>query len=228
MRIPLTRYGLPQAAVIPALTIAIMAGTAPGLFGPCRAAFAVIELVLFVILCWVLAFFRDPERKVPEDGELLLAPADGVITDISELEESPLNVPAIRIGIFLSIFDVHINRMPCAAKVEKTEYRKGQFKNALDPESSKVNEANDVFIKRTDSPHDPLLVRQISGAIARRIVCEAGAGAKFSAGQRFGMIKFGSRTELYIPKSHNIEYAVKIKDKVRAGATILARYKNES
>ena len=131
---------------------------------------------------------------------------------------------AIRIGIFLSIFDVHINRAPCNAKVERISYKKGQHKNAASPQSQRVNESNDLCIIRTDSPKDRLIVRQISGAIARRIVCATKEGQELTGGEKFGMIKFGSRTELYVPARANIKCLVQTGDKVKAGVTPLVRY----
>jgi len=130
----------------------------------------------------------------------LLAPADGRVTDIETIQEDNfIGGAALRIGIFLSIFDTHINRAPCNVKVEKITYRKGKYKNAMNPQSGRVNESNDLNLIRTDSPKDRLIVRQISGAIARRIVCDKVEGRKLTGGQKFGMIKFGSRTELYVP-----------------------------
>jgi len=143
----------------------------------------------------------------------------------------------LRIGIFMSIFDTHINRAPCNVKVEKITYRKGKFKNAMNPESGRVNESNDLHLVRTDSPQDRLIVRQISGAIARRIVCDTAEGMELTGGQKFGMLKFGSRTELYVPlhdpsTSGSERYPpvagakclVQIGDKVKAGLTPLVKY----
>lgn len=187
------------------------------------------EAVLFTVLLWVLSFFRDPYRRVPTGSDILLAPADGVVTDIEtvEAEQNSLGVKALRIGIFLNIFNVHINRMPCAAKIEKITYKKGRYKNAMNPESARVNESNDILMRRLDEPKETLLVRQISGAIARRIVCVAKAGQDFSGGQKFGMIKFGSRTELYLPAGENAECLVGTGRKVKAGVTVCVRYSQD-
>jgi len=161
-----------------------------------------IEVVLSAALVWTLMFFRDPERSCPSDANLLLAPADGRITDIEQVQEGDfINGPALRIGIFLSIFNVHINRAPCSVKVERITYKKGKYINAMNPQSGRMNESNNLGLVRTDSPEDRLLVRQISGAIARRIVCATAEGRELAGGERFGMIKFGSRTELYVPIS---------------------------
>lgn len=184
-----------------------------------------VEVFLGVVLIWVLSFFRDPYRKIPNDKGLLLAPADGRITDIETVQEDGfIKGPALRIGIFLSIFDVHINRAPCNATVEKIFYKKGRYKDARDPQAGRLNESNDLYLIRTDVPNDKLIVRQISGVIARRIVCSAAQGQKLSGGQKFGMIKFGSRTELYLPAREDVRCLVRTGDKVKAGISGLVRY----
>jgi len=205
-----------------------------------------VEIILAIVLILVLLFFRDPYRPVPLDQNLLLAPADGRITDIEMVDDPPAFLRkqesrsgqsdaldwiksagadrALRIGIFLSIFNAHINRAPCNAKVEKITYREGRYKNAMNPASGQVNESNNVGLARTDSPQDRLMVRQISGAIARRIVCEARQGQELASGEKFGMIKFGSRTELYVPARSDLKCLVRIGDKVKAGVTPLVRY----
>jgi len=184
-----------------------------------------VEIALGLVFLWSLSFFRDPEREVPQDKDILLAPADGTITDIATIEESEfIKGKALRIGIFLSIFDVHINRSPCAAKVEKITYHLGQFLDARKAESGQVNESNDLWLTRTEEPCDKLIVRQISGAIARRIVCKAQVGQNLAAGEKFGMIKFGSRTELYVPLLQDVTCLVQKGDKVRAGLTPMIKY----
>lgn len=227
MRIPITRYGLPQVAVFPGIVVALMAIVlALSLkfkFGPW--SLIIIEAVLLLVLIWVLAFFRDPYRVIPPGTDILVSPADGVVSDVEILDDDPvIGGKAMRIGIFLNIFNVHINRVPCAVRIDGVEYKEGLFKNAIDPESARVNESNAVTMTRLDEPEDKLVVRQISGAIARRIVCEAKAGDEFAGGDQFGMIKFGSRTELYLPFRESAKCQVKVGDKVKAGLTILVRY----
>jgi len=226
MRIPLTKYGLPQVVVYPAAVLAAMIAVplVTAAFLPQWAVVA-IEAVLAAILIWALMFFRDPERNCPEDSDLLLAPADGHITEIETIEETSfIGGPALRIGIFLSIFDTHINRAPCNVRIEKITYKKGKYLNAMNPQSGRLNESNELDLTRTDSPKDKLIVRQVSGAIARRIVCVSVEGQELAGGERFGMIKFGSRTELYLPVRGNAKCLVKIGDKVKAGLTPLVRY----
>ncbi len=181
-------------------------------------------------------FFRDPERLCPSEPNLLLAPADGRVTDIETVDEDGLiGGPSLRIGIFLSIFNIHLNRAPCNARVETITYKKGKYINAMNPQSGRINESNNLVLVRTDSPADRLIVRQISGAIARRIVCATAEGRELAGGERFGMIKFGSRTELYVPVNSNlgkhepgaryeIKCLVQIGDRVKAGLTPLMEY----
>jgi phosphatidylserine decarboxylase len=226
MNIPLTKYGLPQVVVYPAVVFVAMI-ISPLVMGDLLPLWAIIaiEAVLVAVLIWALMFFRDPERACPEDSSLLLAPADGRITEIETIEETSfIGGPALRIGIFLSIFDTHINRAPCNVRIEKITYKRGKYLNAMNPQSGRLNESNELDLIRTDSPNDKLIVRQISGAIARRIVCAAAEGQELAGGERFGMIKFGSRTELYVPVRENAKCLVRIGDKVKAGLTPLLKY----
>jgi len=230
MRIPLTKYGLPEVVVYPAVVLVLMA--AVGLLGPAVSPLwgvVVIETILAIVLGWALMFFRDPRRVPPQDDNLLLAPADGTITDVGRVEQAEfIQGPALRVGIFLSIFNTHINRAPCGAKVEKIVYRPGKYINAMNPRAGKVNESNNLSMVRTSHPQDKLVVRQISGAIARRIVCAAREGQQLAGGEQFGMIKFGSRTELYLSTRENVECMVHIGDKVKAGITPLVKYASQS
>ena len=227
MHIPVTRYGLPQVLVYPALTLALM--VALFVFLPPGVPLAVLTAALVLVLIWMLAFFRDPKREIPLDELVLLSPADGRITDITETELPELGGRALRIGMFLSIFNVHVNRMPCSARVDAVSYRKGKFKNAMAEDAGRVNESNEVLMTRLAEPRDRLLVRQVSGAIARHIVCRAEPGREYAQGARFGMIKFGSRAELYVPLGDGespgrYEVVVKIGDRVNAGLSPLVVY----
>jgi phosphatidylserine decarboxylase len=226
MRIPLTKYGWPQMVIYPAAVLVFMIVLWFGAH-PTTPVWVVqyVEIALAAVFIWVLSFFRDPERIVPRDKDVLLAPADGTITDIETVDENEfIKGKALRIGIFLSIFDVHINRSPCKARVEKITYHQGQYLDARKLESGRVNESNDLWIVRSEKPFDKLIVRQISGAIARRIVCRAGAGQNLAAGEKFGMIKFGSRIELYVPVRDDVKCLVKTGGKVKAGLTPMIRY----
>lgn len=230
MRIPLTKYGWPQVVIFPAGVLVVMIAILLCTIGFLQTwAIISVEALLTAILVWSLMFFRDPERRCPSDKNLLLAPADGQVTDIETVGENIfIGGAALRIGIFMSIFNTHINRAPCNVKVEKITYKKGKHKNAMNPQSGRVNESNDLYMVRTDSPQDKLIVRQISGAIARRIVCDKVEGRELTSGQKFGMIKFGSRTELYLPLRENAKCLVQIGDKVKAGLTPLVKYEIRS
>lgn len=170
-------------------------------------------------------FFRDPKRSVPQDPAVVVAPADGRVTEIAQVEEnSYLNTGARKLGIFLSLFNVHLNRAPYAGTVDYIKYQPGRFLNAGNPESSKVNESNAIGIV-TDRCR--MLVRQISGVIARRIVCRLNEGDRVDTGQKIGMIKFGSRTELYVPLDSGFELRVEVGQKVKAGETIIGVFRTE-
>jgi phosphatidylserine decarboxylase len=184
-----------------------------------------LAIVPAIPLALVLYFFRDPRRTIPEGPGLLVAPADGTVAEVAEVDHDPfLGGPAVRIGIFLSIFNVHINRAPCAARVIRLDYQRGEFLNALKPESALRNENMWIGLEEVEYPHRPLVVRQISGAIARRIVCDLKPGETLERGQKFGMIKLGSRTELIVPREERLRIEVQVGQTVHGGETILARY----
>ena len=183
-------------------------------------------LPLVIVWGWVLSFFRDPQRVARlADGELC-APADGTVTEITPLDNHELiGGPALKIGIFLSIFSVHANRSPCAGTVRSVQYAAGRFLDARNPQSGGTNESNTLVIDPVAPAAGPIVVRQVAGLIARRIICHAGQGDRLGAGQRFGMIKFGSRTELIVPADVPTEVAVEVGAKVKAGLTVLLRQK---
>ncbi len=178
------------------------------------------------VVLWLMGacFFRDPERVPPQDPHALLAPADGTVTQVCPLDHDALiGAPALKIGIFLSILDVHMNRIPCAGRVRQTVYRKGRFHNAMSARSSESNESNTVVFEPSNAAPSPIVVKQIAGVLARRIVCRCRQGQQLEAGQRFGMIKFGSRTELIVPRRQDVRILVRAGQKVRAGLTVVMR-----
>lgn len=189
------------------------------------------SLAGFVALVYIsiAAFFRDPFRAVPEEANILVSPADGVIRDIELIKGSEENgffkdQGVVRVGIFLSVLDVHLNRAPCELTVEDKVYRKGKYHDARNTLASKENEAMTISCHGIVAEKTfPLMIRQISGAIAKRIVCKADKGTKLTKGEKFGMIKFGSRTELFIPAEQWLILAVKVGDKVYAGKTVVAK-----
>ena len=156
---------------------------------------------LFVLTLWSIYFFRDPSRCVPQDGDILVAPADGlvqmVVPAVPPAELGLGDQPLVRVSIFLSVFDVHINRTPCAGTVEVVAYRPGKFLNAAADKASEDNERMAIALKRADGRVIGCV--QIAGWVARRIVCYIKSGQAVAAGERFGHIRFGSRTDLYLP-----------------------------
>lgn len=182
--------------------------------------------VLFVLVVW---FFRDPPRRVPQDPGAVVSPADGTVAEVTRLDHHELiGGPAMRIGIFLSIFNVHINRVPMRSRVIRLHYSPGEFLNALNPESAIRNENLWILFEEDEAPYRPLVVRQIAGLIARRIVCDLRPGETVERGHKFGMIKLGSRTELIIPASSDLQVLVSVGEKVCGAATVMARYSSST
>ena len=192
-----------------------------------------LEVPLFVVFLCGLLFFRNPRRTIPSDRSVLVAPADGKIADVGVVTDGDfIDGPALQVGIFLSILDVHVNRAPGAGEVEHLQYRPGKFYDARDPRCVTENESQTMGIRlRSDAAGragDRILVRQISGAIARRIICPLVVGQRVSRGGLIGMIKYGSRTELTVPipagdADERWEVAVKVGQRVRAGQSVLFR-----
>ena len=162
-----------------------------------------------------LGFFRDPERTIPAVAHGVLAPADGRVTSVEDAVD-PFVGPSRRVSIFLSPLDVHINRAPIGGLVTDVVYTPGKFVAAYDPSAGEINERCAVRIQG-DSVR--VTVVQVAGVVARRIVCRVGAGDKLEAGQRFGMIRFGSRTDCYMPESTDVR--VKVGDRVIGGITVV-------
>jgi phosphatidylserine decarboxylase len=160
-------------------------------------------------------FFRDPEREVPVLTRGVLSPADGRVTDIADALD-PFAGPSIRVSIFLSPLDVHVNRAPISGLVVGTTYSSGRFIAAYKADAAEMNERCAVHLQ---GEHARVTVTQIAGAVARRIVCRVGAGDKLQAGERFGMIRFGSRTDCYMPRGTDVR--VRVGDRVRGGVTVL-------
>jgi phosphatidylserine decarboxylase len=162
-----------------------------------------------------LGFFRDPERAIPEVAHAVLSPADGRVTGVEEAVD-PFVGPAVRVSIFLSPLDVHVNRAPIAGIVVNTAYMRGRFVAAYDPTAGEVNERCTINVQGDTAR---VTVVQIAGIAARRIVCRVGAGDKLEAGERFGLIRFGSRTDCYMPRATDV--TVKVGDRVTGGVTII-------
>jgi phosphatidylserine decarboxylase len=176
-------------------------------------AFAVIPLLLAAFFLW---FFRDPERTIPSEPGLIVSPADGKVTEVASTQLN--GKPGTRISIFLNVFDVHVNRTPIAGVVREVVYQKGSFGNAMDAVSAEANEQNIVTVEGEGMV---LVFKQIAGLLARRIVFNYKPGDTLARGQRVGLIKFGSRTDVIFPAPN--ELTVKLGDRVKGGSTVLAR-----
>ncbi len=181
--------------------------------------FQSLSFLFFILTLFTLFFFRNPDRKVVEDEKAFISPADGKVIDISnQTEKDHLDKECLRISIFLSILDCHINRFPVSGKVLGTKYHSGKFVMAFNKHSSELNERLSTFIESKSGVQ--LVITQVAGFLARRIVSDAKLHSEFSQGNKFGMIKFGSRVDLYIPTESNV--SVTLGQKVRAGETVLA------
>jgi phosphatidylserine decarboxylase len=187
-----------------------------------------IPLAIVVIVAFaLLSFFRDPWRRVRTDlsSEVMLSPADGTVSAVLDVEshESTGGKPAKIIRIFLSVLNVHINRAPCDCEVVVIKHSPGKYLNAQTEESARVNESNLIMLKFDDG--ELFGVRQVAGMIARAIVCPLTQGDRLKRGQKFGMIKFGSTTELILPRPHDVTVHVTKGDKVKGGITQIATLK---
>jgi phosphatidylserine decarboxylase len=178
-----------------------------------------LSLVFLLLIIYTLAFFRDPDRVVPADSNAVVAAADGTVTEIVEVEETEIiKAKMRRVGIFLSIFDVHTNRAPIDGRIIYREHRNGL---CLDARHSDCSQKNEAVTWAFENSRVTIVVRQLTGAIARRIVAWSRLGDELKKGERFGMIRFGSRTEIYLPLTATM--FVKVGDHVSAGSTIIAR-----
>ena len=178
-----------------------------------------LALLWLLLVLYTFYFFRDPERVVPSDTGAVVAAADGVVVGIEEIEEPEVVKATMkRVAIFLSVFDVHTNRAPVAGTVTYTERRVGKMLDARHPDATRLNECR---VWAIEHDHRTVVVRQITGAIARRIVAWAKVGQAVARGERFGMIRFGSRTEVYLPLE--AEIVCKVGDRVQGGVSVIAR-----
>ncbi len=221
MAFALTKYGQREVG------IAAVAITAVGLGITILAwkfSLALLPLVVLplAIWAWVLWFFRDPDREAPQGEGLFISPADGTVTDITPIgPDSMLGREGVKVGIFMSVFSVHVNRSPAAAVVRKVDHLKGCFLDARDPACSERNESASIYLELGRAGGPLVVIRQIAGLIARRIVTDLAPGQSLQPGERIGMIKFGSRMELLVPRELVGEVRVKIGQAVQAGLTVL-------
>ncbi len=183
-----------------------------------------LAIVPAVLLCLLIYFFRDPKRTIPEGPNLIVSPADGTVTDVTPLPQYDfIGRPAVRVGIFLSVLNVHINRAPCTGRVLDTHYQPGEFVNAQRPDCAERNEFMWIGFEDPDAPQRRFAVRQVSGMLARKIVCTLRPGSTVPRGEKFGMIKLGSRTEVLLP-ADSVQVHVRPGDKVRAGCDVIGRW----
>jgi phosphatidylserine decarboxylase len=180
------------------------------------AGFKAISLILLGVTLFVVWFFRNPQRITPENNSLVISPADGRVIRIEETTSDEQPGRTFRkISIFMNVFNVHVNRIPCSGEVRFVRYREGKFLSANLDKASKLNERNTVLLKTADGRE--IMTVQIAGLIARRIVCWLKEGMQVTRGERFGLIRFGSRVEVFLPLDSTI--LVKVGEKVRAGET---------
>jgi phosphatidylserine decarboxylase len=228
-RLPFVRVGLAELIVFSlvawpvAIVLFVLASlSATGLV--LRVLLGLLAAGFVVLGTGVAWFFRNPRRTIPTGLGDVVAPADGKVVEVERIDDPWAGGPAWEITIFLSVFNVHINRAPVASRVIAIAYQPGKFLNALRPESTRENEQLTIRLEETEAPFRRLLVRQITGAIARRIVCWLKPGDILQRGEIFGMIKLGSRTVLVIPDDGRLNVLVRVGDKVKAGSSVLARY----
>ena len=178
-------------------------------------------LIWLPVALWVVAFFRDPTREGPRGEEFLIAPADGKVVSVLESIDEPdfHGQSVVRVAIFMNVFNVHVNRYPASGTVTYRHDNPGRFFNAASEKASLENEQNSIGL---ETPRGKILVRQIAGLVARRIVTDHAKGAEVTQGQRMGLIRFGSRVDLFIPSSAKI--LVSVGDHTKAGETVVATW----
>lgn len=216
-RLPFARWGLAELEL---MGFALFAATLA--LGWWRWYAAIVPAVVLSLVVW---FFRDPPRRVPQDVGAIVSPADGTVAEVTRVElDEFIGGPAMKIGVFLSIFNVHINRAPRAGRVIELKYEPGLFLNALNPDSRMLNENMWIGLEEDAPPYRRLVVRQIAGLFARRIVCDLRPGETVARGHKFGMIKLGSRTELIVPDEPGLKVLVVPGEKIKAGSSVVATY----
>ena len=185
----------------------------------CSAVLLVPAALSFVVTLFVLYFFRNPERTAPADATTVIAPADGTVIVVERVPETPLGVEALKISIFMSVFNVHVNRVPFSGKVVDTFHHQGKFFDARDGRASCENERNSIILEIPGGRRIAFV--QIAGLIARRIISYPLIGDSLARGERYGLIRFGSRVDVYLPP--DVTPLVKLGDKTVAGETVLGR-----
>lgn len=222
-RVRFARAGLCEVVVVSLLTWAVLGPSVAAWVGSANDWFLVPAALVALHWAFVLWFFRDPERTITAAADALLSPADGLITHLEEVDAADFpQGRAFRISMWLSPLNVHLNRAPRDGRVIRTRYFPGRFVNARRADSAKINEQ--LWLDMVDPQGRQIRVIQISGSLARRLVCWVRAGEALVCGARYGMIKYGSRCDVILPASDAMKLAVKVGDKVHAGTTVLLRY----
>lgn len=213
--VPIHKAGLPFIGIFFAVTVVL------GFFS------VNLFWIGLILTGWCAYFFRDPERFTPVNDDFVISPADGKISHISKVvPPSELNLgkkPMTRVSVFMNVFSCHVNRAPVRGKITNIVYKRGEFVNAELDKASTDNERNSLLI---DSPHGKMAVVQIAGLVARRIICWADEGEEIATGERFGLIRFGSRLDVYLPKGAVV--AVGLGQTAVAGETVLARFEEDA
>jgi len=212
---PFAREGYPFIASSAGLTLLLVLAA----WKLCSLVLAVPAALFCVLTLFILYFFRNPERTPPADERAVVAPADGVVIVAECVPDTPLGSPALKISIFMSVFNVHVNRVPFDGTVVDSFYHRGRFFDARDGRASFENERSGLVMESKDGVR--LAFVQIAGLIARRIVCYARIGDALKRGERYGLIRFGSRVDVYLPV--DVAPLVKVGDKTVAGETVLGR-----
>ena len=208
-KLPVAKEGIPFIVISGGLTFLFV----------CTGSF-LISILAGIIFLFIIFFFRDPKRSPASDSsDAVLTPADGTILEVLHLKgsDNPLGQPAIKVSIFMSIFNVHVNRIPIRGTIEKITYHPGKFFSANLDKASKQNEKNEIGLQTPDAKK--IVFVQIAGLIARRIACWVEKGDRVNAGQRFGLIRFGSRLEVYMPEGSKT--TIQVRQNVKAGETVI-------
>lgn len=212
---PFAREGYPFIAYAVGLTVLLSVAS----WRLCSTVLLIPASLALILTLFVLYFFRNPERTPPADTTAVVAPADGTVIVVEQVPETPLGAPALKISIFMSVFNVHVNRTPFDGKVVDTFHHDGKFFDARDGRASCENERNGIVLEIAGGAR--IAYVQIAGLIARRIISYPRIGDLLVRGERYGLIRFGSRVDVYLPPG--VEPLVKLGDKAVAGETVLAR-----
>ena len=203
--------------VVAGVVVLVVLSTAAARGG---GAWLALPALWLPIAIWIPVFFRDPARDGPRGDHLVIAPADGRVVDVAEVvEPDVIGGHALRVAVFMNVFNVHVNRHPVDGTVIRREYRPGRFVNASLDKASVDNERMSLGVR---SPRGPVLIRQIAGLVARRIVTDPPEGARVRQGTRLGLIRFGSRVDTYLPAG--VRARVAVGDRTRAGITVIAEW----